>query len=86
MKIVVKVVPKSSRSRVVGWVGDALKICVTAAPEQGRANEAVERLLADALGVSRGRVRVVAGHTTARKLVEIGGFDPAELRRLIPQK
>jgi uncharacterized protein (TIGR00251 family) len=77
----VKVVPKSSRNRVAGWVGDALKICVTAPPERGKANAAVEAVLADALDVPKGCVRIVAGHTSPRKTVEIDGLDDAELRR-----
>jgi hypothetical protein len=53
---------------------------VRAAPERGRANDAVEALLAAALGVPRTRVRVVAGHTGTRKQVEIEGFDGIEVR------
>ena len=47
-----KVVPGSSRNRIVGWLGDALKINVTAPPEKGKANEAVVELLSMKLGIS----------------------------------
>lgn len=80
MRLAVKVVPKSSRDRVAGWVGDALKVCVTAAPERGRANAAVIDVLAAALGVPRRAIRVVSGETSPRKILEIDGLDEAEVR------
>jgi uncharacterized protein (TIGR00251 family) len=83
MRLAVKVVPKASRDGLVGWVGDALKVRVTAAPEKGRANEAVRAVLAEALGVAPGRVRLVAGHGAPRKVFEIDGLDAAEARRRI---
>lgn len=73
MKIQLKVIPKSSRDRVVGWVGDRLKVQVTAAPERGRANDAVIDVLAATLGLSRSQVRIVAGETSPLKTVEIDG-------------
>ncbi|HZR45941.1 MAG TPA: DUF167 domain-containing protein [Candidatus Manganitrophaceae bacterium] len=76
-----KVIPKSSRNGVVGWMGEVLKVCVTAPPERGKANEAVEAVLAEALGLPRGQVRVAAGPTSPRKVIEIEGLDPAEVRR-----
>ena len=57
----VKVVPGSSRNRIVGWLGDALKIKVTAPPEKGRANEAVLSLLAERLGLPADAVAVARG-------------------------
>jgi uncharacterized protein len=56
---------------------------VAAAPERGRANEALVALLADALGVPRARISVVGGQTARRKVVAIDGLDlPAIERRL----
>jgi hypothetical protein len=77
----VKVTPKASRDCIRGWLGDALKVAVTAAPERGRANAAVEQLLAATLSLPVGQVCVIAGHGAARKIVEITGLDEAEVRR-----
>jgi uncharacterized protein (TIGR00251 family) len=71
----VKVVPGSSRDRVAGRYGDGIKVQVSAPPEGGRANRAVEELLAAALGLKAQRVRVVKGHTQPRKVVEIDGIE-----------
>lgn len=79
-RLAIKVVPGASRDGVAGWLGDALKIRVAAPPERGKANAAVERVLADALGVAPESVRVVAGATSARKTVEIAGLGEAEIR------
>ena len=75
----VKVVPGASRDRVAGRYGDGVKVQVSAPPEGGRANRAVEQVLAAALGVKAQQVRVVKGHTRPRKVVEIDGVGQAEL-------
>ena len=71
----VKVVPGSSRDRVAGRYGDGVKVQVSAPPEGGRANRAIEELLAAALGVKAQQVRVVKGHTHPRKVLEIEGVE-----------
>lgn len=81
MKLKIKVVPKSSRNTVAGWVGDTLKVCVNAAPEKGKANRAAQELLAAALGLRKDKVRVVSGLTSARKLVEIVELSEAEIKQ-----
>lgn len=63
-RLKVKVVPGSSRDGIVGWLGDALKIKVTAPPEKGRANEAVVSLLCERLGLPADVVTVVSGHSS----------------------
>ncbi|MCX7060252.1 MAG: DUF167 domain-containing protein [Gammaproteobacteria bacterium] len=80
----VKVSPKASRNAVTGWMGEVLKISVTAVPERGKANDAVEQLLADALGLPRSAVTVVAGHSSKLKRVQIVGLTADALRRLVP--
>ena len=64
--------------RVVGRHGDAWKVRVAAPAERGAANEALVRLLADALGPSR-EVTLVSGHVARDKIVELEGIEPAEI-------
>ncbi len=71
--IAVKVVPNASRDQIVGLLGDALKIKVAQPPEGGRANKAVERLLAEACGLPAGAVKVIAGQTQSHKRVLLTG-------------
>ncbi len=75
----VKVVPGSSRDRIAGRYGDGIKVQVSAPPEGGRANQAVVELLAAALGLKPQQVRVVKGHTQARKVLDVVGLEPAEV-------
>jgi hypothetical protein len=79
----VRLTPKASRNAIDGLRedadgGKALAVQVTAVPEKGKANEALERLLAKALGVAAGRVEVVGGATSRNKDVLVRG-DPAEI-------
>lgn len=67
----VKVVPAASKDEIVGWMGDVLKVRVSAPPEKGRANAAVCQLLAQTLNVSARDVRVVCGEASQRKIVEV---------------
>ncbi len=70
----VKVVPGASRNRVVGRYGDGVKIQVAAAPERGRANEAVIEVLAQWLGVRSSQLEIVKGQAQPRKTVAIEGI------------
>ena len=79
-RLPVKVVPGSSRNCVAGWLGETLRVRVTAPPERGKANTAVEKVLAKALGVSNDAVNIVKGPTSPRKVVEIRGLPEAEIR------
>lgn len=80
-RLKVKVVPGSSRDEIVNWLGDALKIKVTAPPEKGKANEAVIRLLAAALGIATDDIIAVSGHTSPSKVVAVSGMDDETIKK-----
>jgi uncharacterized protein YggU (UPF0235/DUF167 family) len=80
-RIELTVSPGAARSELVGRHGDGWRVRVAAVPERGRANRALEDLLAGALGVPRDQVAVVAGRSARRKVVEVAGLDAAELDR-----
>ena len=73
----IKVVPGARKNRVVGKYGDAIKIQVSAPPEQGKANHAVIAVLSKVLGVSPQQIAIIRGHTQPRKVIEIDGVDQA---------
>lgn len=78
-----RVAPGARTSALVGRHGGAWKVRVTAAPEQGRANTAVENLLAELLSLPRDAVSVVAGHTVRDKVVEIDGMELADAEGIL---
>jgi len=84
-RLSVRIVPRASRDVVVGMRAGALLVRVTAPPVDGAANEALIRVLARRLGLSKGALRLVTGRTSKLKVVEVSGIDEAELqRRLSP--
>jgi hypothetical protein len=70
MKIKVRVFTRSSREEVVQQA-DGYAVRVKAAPQDGKANDAVVRLLARHFGVTRSAVRIAGGLTVRNKIVEI---------------
>ena len=77
--IAVKAVPGASRDKVVGVLGDALKLATSTAPEKGRANVALARTLAKALGMDKSAVTLHAGQTNPRKEFLLAGLDPQDV-------
>jgi uncharacterized protein len=78
----VRVLPRASRSEIVGVHGEALKVRLAAPPVKGAANVALVELLAMALGIPRRSVRIVAGAASRGKVVEVDGVDVENIRRL----
>ena len=83
IRIALKVVPGSTREGIAGWLGDALKVRVRAPAEAGRANAAVARVVAEALGLPADSVRITSGTSSPKKTLEIDGLDLETLRARI---
>ena len=80
VRLPVKVVPGASRTRYLGeWAGRA-RIAVAAAPEKGKANQAVIDLLAELLSVDRRAIAVVAGLTNPLKTIRIDRISAEAVR------
>jgi uncharacterized protein YggU (UPF0235/DUF167 family) len=80
-RVRLRVSPGAGRAAIVGRYGDGWKVRVTAAPEHGRANDAVLRLLADALSLPRESLTLVSGHSGRDKIVELTGLGPGLIER-----
>jgi len=65
----VRVQPGASRTEVVGEYGEQLRIRLQAPPVDGKANVALERYVADELGLPRARVRVLRGQSSRSKVL-----------------
>jgi len=85
VRLSVKVVPGASRDRIVGELGDSLKISVSAPPEGGKANQAVVELLARALSIPQNAVEILSGHGSPRKVVALGGVSSAQVNSLVSE-
>jgi len=75
----VKAVPGASRDSVVGMLGDRIKVRISAAPEGGKANKAISKLLARSLGLKPAAVSLVSGQSNPEKILKITGIDRARL-------
>lgn len=76
-----RVAPGASSPGVVGRHGVAWKVRVAAAPEHGKANDAVLALIADTPALPRTSVALVSGGGSRNKIVELSGIAPDEIER-----
>jgi uncharacterized protein YggU (UPF0235/DUF167 family) len=87
LRLAVRLAPRAAAERILGLASDsdgsvALKIAVTAAPEAGKANDALLKLLAKTLRLPRTAFSIVLGATDRRKLVDVAGDAVSLSRRL----
>ena len=81
--IQVKASPNAARTAIAGWQGDCLKIRLHAAPEKGKANDELVEFLSETLDVPKSRIRVVSGHTSRLKKVEIEGKTLEQIKTIL---
>jgi uncharacterized protein (TIGR00251 family) len=80
-RVRLRVTPGARSAGIVGRHGDAWKVRVSPPAEDGRANAAVVRLLAETLGVPRSSVELMSGHGAREKIVELTGVGSDETER-----
>jgi uncharacterized protein (TIGR00251 family) len=84
-RVRLRVSPGARRTELVGRQGEAWKVRVAAAPDRGRANEAVLDLLSRELELPRSALSIVSGHTAREKVVLLEGLDRAESERRLAE-
>lgn len=82
-RVSLRVQPGASRNAVSGSYGDSVKIALQAPPVDGRANQALCRLLADWCGIPRRGVVLKSGQTGRSKVLELSGVTPDELKAIL---
>jgi uncharacterized protein (TIGR00251 family) len=81
--LTVYVQPKASRDAVAGLHGDAVKVCITAPPVEGKANAAVTRLLAKMFGLPKSAVALHRGHQSRTKKFLLQGLSLTDAQKVL---
>jgi hypothetical protein len=77
--IAIKAQPGAKKNAVLGERNEALRVAVTAAPEKGKANDAIAEVLAKALGLKANQIEMLTGETSREKRFLIAGITKADL-------
>jgi uncharacterized protein (TIGR00251 family) len=78
----VKVQPNASKDRIIGEYADQIKIAVTVAPEKGKANKAVIKVLSKLFGVKTLDIEIVSGETSRDKKIFFRNISKEDFNRL----
>jgi uncharacterized protein len=81
--IAIRVKPRASSARIEGQRAGRLLVAVTAPPLEGRANDAVRKLVAKALGIAPSRVTVAGGERSRDKLLRVEGMRRDDVAALL---
>ena len=79
----VKVHPRAKKTSITGELGEALKVSLTSAPANGRANDACIEFFAKLLKVPRSSVTIASGQSSRNKVVCVAGLTADEVRQRI---
>jgi uncharacterized protein len=81
--LAVKVHPRAKKNAITGETGDVLKLALTAAPADGKGNEACIDFFAKLLKLPRSSITIAAGETSRNKVIRVAGVSAEEVRRLL---
>ena len=76
-----RVYPNAARNEVTGFEGGVWRVRVAAPPLKGKANKELIAFLARKLGLKKGDLTILKGHTSRTKLVSVAGLAPEEVAR-----
>jgi len=79
----VRVVPRASKSEIIGEHDGALKVRIASPPVDGAANLELIRVLAKKLGVSRNDIEIISGATSKNKRIRVTNLSQSKLEELI---
>jgi uncharacterized protein len=71
--------PGAKRNSILGERAGALRVAVTAPPERGKANEAIQALLAESLELKPSQLSLISGATSRQKRFLVEGIDAQQL-------
>ena len=77
--IKIKIVPASSKNKIVGVYNNALKIAITAPPVEGKANKKCITYLAKYFDVAKSKIEIISGQTSKNKLIKIYDISQKEI-------
>lgn len=77
--------PGAKKTEFAGLHGDALKIRLAAPPVDGKANEALQKFVAETLGLAKAAVSLKSGHSSRRKVLEVKGAERTAIEALAAQ-
>jgi len=79
----VRVIPRASKSEIVGELDGALKVKLKAPPVDGAANDELVNLIAERIGVRPGSINIVAGRSSRNKRIQIIGVNRTQLQKAL---
>lgn len=85
VQISIRAQPGARREGVCGVHAGRLKVAIAAPPDKGKANEAIIRVMASALGLKRSQLAITSGQTSRDKTLQVEGTAVADVRRRIEE-
>ncbi|MBU4510559.1 YggU family protein [bacterium] len=67
----IKIIPGSSKNKIVGIYNNALKIAIAAPPVEGKANKKCIAYLAEYFDIAKSKIEIISGQTSKNKLIKI---------------